>query len=56
MKAKRFGEEQIIGVRKATEAGAKVRNICLRYGIWWATFYNWKPQYAGMTVSDSQTG
>jgi putative transposase len=49
MKAKRFSEEQIIGVLKEAEAGAKTKELCRRHGISEATFYNWKAKYAGMT-------
>lgn len=40
MKRKRFTEEQIIGVLKESEAGAKTDDICRRHGISSATFYN----------------
>lgn len=33
MKQKRFTEEQIIGVLKESEAGAKTDDICRRHGI-----------------------
>ena len=49
MKAKRFSEEQIIGVLKEAEAGAKTKDLCRQHGISEATFYNWKAKYAGMT-------
>ncbi len=52
MKAKRFGEEQIIAVLREAEAGAKTKDLCRRHGISDATFYNWKAKYAGMTVSE----
>ena len=54
MKAKRFSEEQIIGVLKEAEAGAKTKDLCRRHGISEATFYNWKAKYAGMTVSEAR--
>ena len=38
MKHKRFSEEQIIGVLKEHEAGAKVDDICRRQAISTATF------------------
>jgi putative transposase len=52
MKAKRYTEEQIIAVLKEGEAGAMVGELCRKYGISNATYYNWKAKYAGMTVSD----
>jgi putative transposase len=54
MKRKRFSEEQIIGVLKEAEAGAKVRELCRKHGISDATYYNWKAKYAGMTVSEAR--
>ena len=52
MKSKRFTEEQIIGVLKEGEAGAKTKDLCRKYGISEQTFYNWKAKYGGMTVSE----
>ena len=52
MKAKRYTEEQIIAVLREGEAGAKVSELCRKYGMSDATYYNWKAKYAGMTVND----
>jgi putative transposase len=51
---KRFTEEQIIGVLKEAEAGLKVAELCRKYGISDATYYNWKAKFGGMTVSEAQ--
>ncbi len=54
MKRKRFSEEQIIGVLREQEAGAKVADLCRKHGVSEATFYNWKAKYGGMDVSDAR--
>ena len=52
MKARQYTEEQIIAVLKEGDAGAKVADLCRKYGMSDATYYNWKSKYAGMSVSD----
>jgi putative transposase len=52
LKAKRYTEEQIIAVLKEGEAGAKIADLCRRYGMSEASYYNWKTKYAGMTGRD----
>ncbi|GAB3555420.1 hypothetical protein GCM10027343_43900 [Noviherbaspirillum agri] len=51
---KRFTDEQMIGVLKEAEAGMKVAELCRKYGISDATYYNWKAKFGGMTVSEAQ--
>ena len=51
---KRFTEEQIIGILKEAEAGMKVAEVCRKYGISDATYYNLKSKFGGMPVSEAQ--
>jgi putative transposase len=52
MVRKQYSEEQIIAVLKEAEAGAKISDLCRKYGMSDATYYNWKTRYAGLTVSE----
>ena len=45
MKRSKFTEEQIIGIVKEHEAGAKTTDLCRKHGMSDATFYNWKAIY-----------
>jgi putative transposase len=53
-KRKRFSEEQIIGVLREHEAGAKTGELARKHGVSEATIYNWKAKYGGMDVSDAK--
>ena len=54
MKGSRFSEEQIIGVLREHEAGAKTEKVCRRHGISSATLYKWKSKYGGLEVSEAR--
>jgi putative transposase len=52
MKKTRYSEEQIVNILKEGEAGMAVTDLCRKYGMSDATYYNWKAKYAGMATSD----
>lgn len=54
MRASRFTDEQIIGILREQEAGAKPAELCRRHGISSATFYKWKAKYGGLEVSEAK--
>ena len=54
MQRKRFSEEQIIGILREHEAGAKAAELCRKHGMSEATLYNWKAKYGGMEVSEAK--
>jgi putative transposase len=47
-------EEQIIGILQEHEAGAKCADLCRKHGMSEGTFYAWKAQYSGVTVSEAK--
>ena len=54
MKRKHFTEEQIIGVLREQEAGAKTGDLARKHGVSEAALYNWKAKFGGMDVSDDR--
>ena len=54
MKNSRFSEEQIIGILKQSEAGAKTSDLCRQHGISAATFYSWRSKFGGMDVGEAK--
>jgi transposase InsO family protein len=54
MKRARFTEEQIIGILREHEAGAKTADLARKHGVSEATLYNWKAKYGGMDVPEAK--
>lgn len=54
MKRSRFTDEQIIGILREQEAGAKTAELCRKHGISDATFYKYKAKFGGMDMADAK--
>ena len=50
----RFTEEQIIGILKKHEQGAKVSDLSREMNVSDATIYKWISKFGGMEVSDAR--
>jgi putative transposase len=51
LKKSRFSDEQIVGILRVSELGAKTPELCRKHGLSRATLYAWKSMYGGMDVS-----
>ena len=54
MKPSRFAEEQIIGILREQEAGAKTADVYRKHGVSSATFYKWNAKFGGLDISDAK--
>ena len=52
MKKSKFSDTQIISILNEAEAGQPVKEICRKYGISSACYYQWKSKFGGMSVSE----
>ena len=54
MKRARFTEEQINGILRENEAGAKAGELAPKRGVSEGKIYAWKAEFGAMIVSDAQ--
>lgn len=52
VKKSKFTEAQIAFALKQAETGTRVEEICRKFGISQATFFNWKKKYGGLGTSE----
>jgi putative transposase len=52
MKAKRYTEEQIVGILREYEAGMPIAELVRKYGIGKGAIYRWRLKYGGMEVDE----
>ena len=52
MKKSKYTDTQIVSILKEAEAGQPVKEICRKYGISSACYYNWKSKFGGLSVSE----
>ena len=52
MKKSKYTDTQIVSILKEAEAGQPVKEICRKYGISSACYYQWKSKFGGMSVSE----
>ena len=52
MARKGASEEKILAALQQVEAGVKVGDVCREMGVSQTTFYVWRKQYAGLSLTE----
>lgn len=52
MRKSKFSDTQIVSILKEAEAGLPVKEVCRKYGISSACYYQWKSKFGGLSVSE----
>lgn len=54
MKRSRFSEEQIVGLLREVDGGAKVGEVCRRVGVSRQTYQRWRAKFGNLEVSEAR--
>ena len=54
MKRSKWSTEKIISILQEADSGVPAAELCRKYGMSDATFYNWRKRYGGMEVSEAK--
>lgn len=52
MKKSKYSDTQVVSILKEAEAGLPVKDLCRKYGISSACYYQWRSKFGGMSASE----
>ena len=52
MRKAKYSDTQVVSILNEAEAGMPVKEVCRKYGISSACYYQWKAKFGGLGVSE----